>query len=89
MLIGGTMILAKKQQPVAAATLGIMLLSVAVLTYGFRAAAHLGSYSELTNTVKDVAVAGGLLVLAGILPSEKRAACAAAVDHEIVRVGGQ
>ena len=31
-------------------------------------AAHLGSFGELTNTIKDVAVAGGTLVLAGTLP---------------------
>lgn len=71
MLIGGVMIIARKKQSVTAAATGIMILSVAVLVYAFRVAAHLGSYSELTNTVKDVAVAGGLLVLAGVLPLER------------------
>lgn len=74
MLIGGAMIVVKKKRPVAAAALGIMILAAAVLTYALRLIAQLGSYSELTNTVKDVAVAGGLLVLAGLLTTESRAA---------------
>jgi hypothetical protein len=45
-----------------------MITVVAVLTYAFRMAAHLGGFGELTNTIKDVAVAGGGLVLAGTLP---------------------
>lgn len=74
MVLGGAMILVKRKGPVAATALAIMILVVAVLTYAFRVLAHLGSYSELTNSVKDVAVAGGLLVLAGILPAENKAA---------------
>jgi heme A synthase len=84
MLIGGAMIVVKKKQPVAAAALGIMILAAAVLTYALRLIAQLGSYSELTNTVKDVAVAGGLLVLAGLLTTKSRAAEAAGTDRELV-----
>ena len=46
------MISAGKQSRAAATVLGIMILVVAVLTYAFRLAAHLGSFSELTNTLK-------------------------------------
>ena len=64
------MILAKKKPSAAAAALGLMILLVAVLTYAFRMVAHEGSYCELTNTIKDAAVAGGALILAGFMRAE-------------------
>lgn len=74
LLIAGVMILAKKKARTAATALGIMIFGVAVLTYAFRAAAGGGNYGELTNTLKDVAVAGGTLILAGTLPCEDQPA---------------
>ncbi len=47
-----------------------MILLAAVLTYAFRMVAHEGSYCELTNTIKDAAVAGGALILAGFMRAE-------------------
>jgi len=76
MLIAGVMVLLRKRAHAAATSLGIMLLAVAVLTYGFRVLANLGNYGELTNTLKDVAVAGGAFILAGTLPLENRAVVA-------------
>jgi uncharacterized membrane protein len=74
LLIGGTMMLIQIRPRAAGIALGVMILAVAVLTYLFRLEAHLGSYAELTNTIKDVALAGGALILAGSLPSEKHSA---------------
>lgn len=70
LLVGGTMFLTRRKPREAATALGFMILVVAVLTYAFRMAAHMSSFSELTNTIKDVAVAGGALVLSGITSSE-------------------
>lgn len=70
------MILIKKRARWAATALGIMILAIAVLTYAFRVAAHVGNIGELTNTLKDVAVAGGAFILAGTLPSENRSVVA-------------
>lgn len=89
MVVGGVMILVKRKGPIAATALAIMILVVAVLTYGFRVIAHLGNYSELTDSVKDVAVAGGLLVLAAILPSEDQAARDLTTDLEHAEFRGQ
>jgi uncharacterized membrane protein len=74
LFIGGSMILLRKRMDLAAASMGLMILFVAALTYAFRMAAHLGSYGELTNTMKDVAVAGGAMMLAGFAHPENQPA---------------
>jgi hypothetical protein len=51
------MIVVKRRERDAATILGAMILSVTVITYLVRMAAHVGNYGELTNTMKDVAVA--------------------------------
>jgi hypothetical protein len=51
------MIVVKRRERDAATILGAMVLSVTVITYLVRMAAHVGNYGELTNTMKDVAVA--------------------------------
>ena len=72
LLVGGGLVLVGKQARPAAIVLGITILAVAVLTYLFRVAANGGSYSELTNTMKDLGVAGGALMLAGILSAKSQ-----------------
>ena len=70
LVIGGAMLLAKKRPAKSAIGLGLMLLVVTILTYALRMAAGQGSYSELTNAIKDIAVAGGALILAGLTKTE-------------------
>lgn len=70
LLVAGMMLLAEKTGRRAAVTLGWMILVSAVATYLFRMLAHVGNLGELTNTLKDVALAGGAFVLAGTLDAE-------------------
>ncbi len=83
LLCGGVLILIGKSERDAAAMLGATILSVAATTYLFRMAAHLGNYSELTNTMKDVAVAGGAFILGGTFSFNQRrpAIASEAVDE--------
>lgn len=82
MLICGAMILFNQRQLLAAITLGWMILSVAALTYLFRLAAGEGSYGELTNTMKDLAVAGGALISARFLAGEDQRSAARKRESE-------
>jgi uncharacterized membrane protein len=68
LLLGGAMILIGKRARLAATALGIMILLTVVLTYAFRVAAGLGNLGELTNMLKDIAVAGGALILSETFP---------------------
>ncbi|HEX3438073.1 MAG TPA: hypothetical protein VHT24_14995 [Pseudacidobacterium sp.] len=68
LLVSGVMILIGKRARSAATALGAMILIVAVLTYAFRVAAGVANNGEFINTLKDVAVAGGAFILAGVLP---------------------
>jgi hypothetical protein len=62
-LCDGVLTLIGKSERDAGAMLGATILSVAATTYRFRMDAHLGNYSKLTNTMKDVAVAGAAFIL--------------------------
>jgi hypothetical protein len=85
LLTAGVMILIKKRARAAAMALGVMILAVAALTYAFRVAGHVGNLGELINTLKDVAVAGGAFILAGILPFETRSVVAPQLFGEAVQ----
>lgn len=76
MLVAGLMILIQKRARAAATVLGIMILVVAVVTYAFRIVGHADNLGELINTLKDLAVAGGALILAEALPCESRSVVA-------------
>lgn len=67
LLAAGVMILSGWRARGAAVALGAMVLAVAVCTYAFRMAGHVANVGELTNTVKDVAVAGGAFILSGMV----------------------
>jgi uncharacterized membrane protein len=55
----GVMMLRKRHERLAACVLGFTVLIAAITTYLFRMYAHAGNFGELTNTMKDVALAGG------------------------------
>lgn len=66
------MILVKQYERFATFVLGIIILVVALLTFGFRIVGQAASLGELTNMWKDLAVAGGAFVLAGAMPVRHR-----------------
>lgn len=72
LLVTGILILTKRQPRTAATVLGFTILIIAVPTYALRMFAHFGNYGELTNTVKDIALAGGAF-LAGEITSRNQA----------------
>jgi uncharacterized membrane protein YphA (DoxX/SURF4 family) len=72
LLATGGMILTGKRPQVAAITLGYLILMVTVLTYAFRTIAGLHNFGELTNMMKDVALAGGAFILSGTYPPAAR-----------------
>jgi hypothetical protein len=79
LLCAGAMILIRRNERAAAAALGAMILIATAVVYAFRVAGHGGSIGELTNTLKDVGVAGGAFILAGEL-SHKRQPVATALQ---------
>jgi uncharacterized membrane protein len=70
LIVGGAMILLQRKVTLSATCLGLMIVVVAALTYAFRMVARLGSYGELTNSIKDLAVGGGALIIAGSMQAK-------------------
>lgn len=67
-LIGGASILLNKKTRLAATLLGMMTLVFDLLTWGPRFPSHPGDLTG--NWLKDIGIAGGLLILAAAFPKE-------------------
>jgi len=71
LLLAGAMLLSAKRAAETAAALGIFILAAAILIHAFRLAAHDYNNGDFINLLKDLGVAGGAMILSGVLSPRK------------------